>query len=72
MISYAANPKPKSVVRLGIFTKLFVSFDSDFEYGVLSLIHTQASYNLNLIMEKDFLGAWGLGNYAEDKVGDTY
>lgn len=37
-----------------------VSFDSDFEYKLLSLIHTQLSYKLNLITEKDFVGAWGL------------
>jgi len=47
------------VIHLGIFARIFVSFDSDFEYGVLSLIHTQASYKLNPITEKDFLGAWG-------------
>ncbi len=54
-----ANPKSKSVIHLGIFSRLFVSFDSDFEYGLLFVIHTQASYKLNLITKKGFFGAWG-------------
>lgn len=45
-----------------------VSFDSDFEYRLLSLIHTQVSYNLNLIMEKDFIGAWGLAIMQRTKL----
>ena len=38
---------------------MLLKLDSDFEYGLLSLIHTHPSYKLNLITEKDFLGAWG-------------
>ncbi len=45
--------------HIKISAGIYVSFDSDFEYGVLSLIHTQASYKLNSIKKKDFLGAWG-------------
>ena len=44
---------------LEIFARLFVSFDTHFEYGLLFVIHTQTSYKLNLITKKGFFGAWG-------------
>jgi len=43
-------------------------FDSDLEYRLLSLIHIQVSYNLNLIMEKHFIDAWGLAIMQRPKL----
>jgi len=50
-----ANPKSKSVINpANFYCSQVVNLDSDFRYRLLSLIHTQASYKLNLVQKKRF------------------
>lgn len=66
---WTANPETKFVIHLrDFYYSQVLNFDSDFEYRVLSLIHIQLLYKLNLIMEKPFIGAWGLAIMQRPKL----